>query len=250
MKKVNKLLVIGLIILLIIIIILCIIIKKINNKPKYNNLKNEIKEDIKNNKNVNNYKSKLDDSLFDDSQTYERVTSNNDQSTENNYYYISNEGDVINYIDDVVEEATNVKEKSKLTKAFETLSDFIFYNGTIKGYTFDELTDSGKEKVMNAWYKLDSYIESKYPNYKSSLKDKYQETKEIVIEKYHEINTEENRQKVKDAYEEAKETAGQIKDKASPYVEEAKEEIKEGLGETKEDYKYLYQKFKEWLSSD
>ena len=33
-------------------------------------------------------------------------------------------------------------------------------------------------KVMNAWNRLDSYIESKYPDYKSSLKDKYQQTKE------------------------------------------------------------------------
>ena len=50
--------------------------------------------------------------------------------------------------------------------------------------------------------------------------------------------------------EEAKETAGQLKEKTAPYVDEAKEQLKEDLGETKEDYKSLYQKFKEWLNSD
>ena len=181
MKKLNKLLVIGLIILLIIIIILCIIIKKLSFKPKTNNnIKTEIKDQVKPNK---DNKTKSDDSLFNDSNSYERVNSSENKSTVvNNYYYITNEGDVINYIDGVVDEATTVKEKSKLTKAFETLSDFIFYNGTIKGYTFDELSDSGKEKVMNAWNRLDSYIESKYPDYKSSLKDGVMVKKEKIEE--------------------------------------------------------------------
>lgn len=258
MKKVNKILVVGLIILLFIIIVLCLVIKKISNNSTKESTKNTTTYEEKNSGSVkknntekNSDSNKASDELFNDASTYERLEDGSSTpSITNNYYYITNEGDVTNYIEDVVDKATTVKEKSRLTKAFETLSDFIFYNGTIKGYTFDELTDISKEKVMNAWYKLDSYIESHYPDYKSNLKNKYQEVKEAAVEKYHEINTEENRQKVKDAYEEAKETAGQLKEKTAPYVEEFKEQAKEDLGQTKEDYKTLYQKFKEWLNSD
>lgn len=95
--------------------------------------------------------------------------------------------DVVSYINTVVEdtinETDNNENESKLKNAFITLTDFIFYDGTIKGYTFKELRDEQKQKIIDLWEKLDTKIESKYPNYKDSLKEKKNNTYNNLKEK-------------------------------------------------------------------
>ena len=54
---------------------------------------------------------------------------------------------------------------------FVSIVDFLFYNGEINGVTFDELTDSGKQKVLEIASKVDSAIESKIPGYKETISD-------------------------------------------------------------------------------
>ena len=89
----------------------------------------------------------------------------------------SSEEEVVSYVEEVSDEVERVVSsgednksvKEKLEDTFITLTDFIFYNGTIKGVTFDELTDSAKEKVLTAYEKIDSKIESYFPNYKENI---------------------------------------------------------------------------------
>ena len=52
---------------------------------------------------------------------------------------------------------------------FVSIVDFLFYDGEINGITFDELTDSGKQKVLEIASKVDSAIESKIPGYKETI---------------------------------------------------------------------------------
>ena len=68
------------------------------------------------------------------------------------------------------EKIEDVKETAKGT--FVTIVDFIFYDSEINGVTFDELTDSGKQKVLEIANKIDTKIENKFPNYKETISDK------------------------------------------------------------------------------
>ena len=235
MKKTNIVLVILLIILLSVVIGLVLVIKHLSFEKKEPTIKekkiNEIqKEEI----------PSLIDNVENESITPE--TNDNSQSTGgttviNNYYYITN------YIDNAVDHELEEGNESRIKSTYNVLTDFIFNGGTIKGYTFNELTTEAKEKIMNTYHKIDNYIESKFPNYKSNIKDKAIEIKDKAIDKYHEINTEENRQEVKETYED-------IKEKVSPYAEEIKDSFKEEVESAKEDYKSIYDIFKNWLNKD
>ena len=103
---------------------------------------------------------------------------NNNQTNEKTTNYSQNDETAIatfnnieEKIDDILnsENVTNAKEKIKGT--FITIVDFIFYDSEINGVTFDELTDSGKQKVLEIANKIDTKIESKFPNYKDTISD-------------------------------------------------------------------------------
>ena len=88
----------------------------------------------------------------------------------------TNEEEVVSYVSDVEArisnldaESTNTTMKEKLENTFIILTDFIFYDGTIKGMTFDELTDTAKQEILELYEKIDSKIESYFPNYKVVL---------------------------------------------------------------------------------
>ena len=99
--------------------------------------------------------------------------------------------EVVEYINNVTNEVSELnsekslsqKTKESLKKTFITLTDFIFYDGTIKGKTFKELSSEAQEKVLELYEKLDSKIESIFPNYKEEIKDTSTKTYSKVKEK-------------------------------------------------------------------
>ncbi len=104
-------------------------------------------------------------------------TSNN--NLQNKITYSDNDEIAIETFNNVNDEIDNllnsekiedVKETAKGT--FITIVDFIFYDSEINGVTFDELTDSGKQKVLEIANKIDTKIENKFPNYKETISDK------------------------------------------------------------------------------
>ena len=92
--------------------------------------------------------------------------SNNDETAIQTFNNLNEE------IDNILnsENVENAKETAKGT--FITIVDFIFYDSEINGVTFDELTDSGKQKVLEIANKIDTKIENKFPNYKETISDK------------------------------------------------------------------------------
>ena len=64
----------------------------------------------------------------------------------------------------------NLREKAK--DIFVTTVDFLFYDGVIKGYTFDELSLSARLKVLKIVASIDNKIDSYFPNYKDIIKEK------------------------------------------------------------------------------
>ena len=64
--------------------------------------------------------------------------------------------------------------KEKIATKFITLVDFIYYDEPIGNVYFKDLTASAQEKVRSILARMDTAIESKIPNYKDTLKEKYQ----------------------------------------------------------------------------
>lgn len=75
-------------------------------------------------------------------------------------------------VDDLLKKEKSEDTKSKLKGVFITLVDFVFYDGQIKGVTFNELTDAGKTKVLNLIKTIDEKIENYFPNYKENISTK------------------------------------------------------------------------------
>lgn len=177
------------------------------------------------------------------------------------------EEEVVSYVSDVEEsisnldtESTDTTMKEKLENTFITLTDFIFYGGTIKGMTFDELTDTAKQEILDLYEKIDSKIEFYFPNYKenitSSAKKGYttavtkaKELKDEIITKYKETIGEEEYNNVVSNIEEDK---NRFQDAYTPYVEKGKEigsqaieKGKEAVGSAIDKLDSWYQGFKE-----
>lgn len=121
----------------------------------------------------------------------EKTTTSNKTTTTRNvkttYRYTSkaSDDDIISYAKNTYSDISD--DKSTLDKAkgcFITLVDFIFYDGEIKGKRFDELTSSAKAKILYYTLLVDTKIDSKWPGYKDSIQDKYDDLKEKLIAKY------------------------------------------------------------------
>jgi len=63
----------------------------------------------------------------------------------------------------------------------------LFYDTTIKGYTFDELTNEAKIKVLTLALKIDNKIDKYFPDYKEIIKEKASSFKEKVALTYLEV---------------------------------------------------------------
>lgn len=83
---------------------------------------------------------------------------------------------------DTESNSSNFSDKAKST--FISIVDFLFYDGTIKGITFNELTDDGKQKVLEIANKIDVKLEEVSPGYKdkisSTTSNAYNKASEII----------------------------------------------------------------------
>ncbi len=116
----------------------------------------------------------------DDSTSSKNTQSNNSTNNTNDISetsnYSNNDEVVINSLESSLTKINNGdgSDSSFADSAkgvFVSIVDFLFYNGEISGVTFDELTDSGKQKVLEIASKVDSAIESKIPGYKETISD-------------------------------------------------------------------------------
>ena len=174
---------------------------------------------------------------------------------------ISSDEEFVTYINNVEQEVTTITEKEDVTaedqkvleNTFITLTDFIFYNGEINGVTFDELTDSAKGKVLDIYDKIDTKIESAFPNYKENIASKSQDVyanikKEIaelrdkIKDKYIDEYGQEKYDNLEQSYNESKET---LKDSAQSTYETLKDVSTEFYENTKNKAENWYKNYKE-----
>ena len=168
----------------------------------------------------------------------------------------TNDITIINYINDVEKEVTtltnnenSISTKEKLKNTFITLTDFIFYNGTINGITFNELSTSVQEQVLEIYTNIDRKIESYYPNYKETIKTTSQNIYTNVIEKANSIKEKYKEKVGEDSYNNTKEIIeedlNRLKETINPTVDYVKENSKNIYDSVKEKADNWYQNYKE-----
>ena len=140
--------------------------------------KEEFKDTVKNDTTINKDKvneeiNKKKEKVIDNSDKNSISTSNKDSNV---ITYSANDEKVINSLNETLNKVkSNVSDNAFLDSAkgvFISVVDFLFYDGSINGVTFDELTDSGKQKVLEIASSIDSTIENKFPGYKETISDK------------------------------------------------------------------------------
>ena len=116
--------------------------------------------------------------------------SNNSTSDKN-----KTEQDVVNYFNTLNSNLDNnpKNNESSIKKGFVTIVDFLFYDGTIYGKKFSDLTDSAKMQVLKAALYIDSKIDTVFPGYKESISTTankvYTKVKTSVITIYLDLTT-------------------------------------------------------------
>ena len=142
--------------------------KKINNNINVDKKDDSI--DIKEDSNVDNYLK-------------EEVQNNNynNNNIENDKDFLI---DPVAYFDNI----ENSSDENVIKEGFIKIVDFIFYGEKINGYTFEELTNEAKLKIINLALSLDKKIEEYFPGYKEKLSNStnkiYSNIKNFVVDLY------------------------------------------------------------------
>lgn len=147
----------------------------------------------------------------------------------------SKEEEIIDMFDQMDSEINELLSEENIEACMSEIGDyvatmigFIWYGEEINGITYDELSESAKEEVKEIYFKVDSSIESKIPNYKETIKDKYTVVASFLKEKGTYL---------KDKSEDyIKEKVGE--DNYNEFIDMQKDDfndVKDFLNETKED---------------
>ena len=152
---------------------------EIEEEQVNNNSSDNSNDNIDNNVTSSNNASSVSNSTTNNSSKNTQSNSSNKNDVSNNTEvntYSSNDEIVINSLESSLTKINNgsTSDSSFSDSAkgvFVSIVDFLFYDGEINGVTFDELTDSGKQKVLEIASKVDNAIESKIPGYKETISD-------------------------------------------------------------------------------
>ena len=213
-----------------------------SNKDIQNTDKVDVKVSESNSKNVEESKKSVDENTSKESTIKEENTTIiNDTKevtyTEKDNIVISEMETTLNSID-TLKVDDNLSDKAKAT--FVNIVDFLFYDGKIKDVTFDDLTISGKEKVLELASKIDEKLEEKAPGYKDSIsantKEAYNKASEVIKSGANNINDfakeklgDENYNSIIDAKDElvkyTKNALSLIKDSSSKILTSAKDKL-------------------------
>lgn len=156
----------------------------------------EFKDTVKDNTTIN--KDKVNDNVIDKKEEIINNTNTNNTNTNNSntITYSDKDTEVINSLNETLTKVkSNVSDNDFLDSAkgvFISVVDFLFYDGSINGVTFDELSDSGKRKVLEIASSIDSTIENKFPGYKETISDKasnaFNKASEIIKKGANDLN--------------------------------------------------------------
>lgn len=187
-----------------------------NNQVSYQS-SNSVEENITSNENSN-----------------DEIISNEDNNDEIIIEYFEGETREIEEI--LGSDSDNIKEK--VSEKIITLVDFLFYDGEIKGITFDELSTETKEKLLGILSVIDTKIESKIPNYKDTISDKASSALNWLKEKAKNgmVKIDEYLNSKLDNYDKIKEETSEIIDNTKDDFSEVKDILDNGFSKVKDKY--------------
>ncbi len=129
------------------------------------------------------------------------------------------EQDVVDYFEQLEVEINETYEKSG-SQVLETLQEkcahFILFMSNeeeIKGYTWSELTDETKTKIVTIFLRVDEKMTQKYPEYTEKIKQYSKKASAFITDTYQELKgksssyidekiSEEDQKEIKDAFQE------------------------------------------------
>lgn len=173
-----------------------ILIWRLSSKETFEEQRpNEVdKNEIKSNEKINTPDN--DDNNNNDSNK-ESTTNNKDIPKKEDSTSLSSKDNLViselNSSLNNINKNANDKDFSKKAKAtFISIVDFLFYDGTIKGVTFNELTEKGKTEVLKLANKIDTTLEEKSPGYKETISattsKAYKKASQIIKDSANDIN--------------------------------------------------------------
>ena len=184
-EKKDKKFILYIIIGVLIITVALLIIILINNNINYRN----DKDVTKNNEVSNSTDDGSKDIVEEDKNTEEIKDNVNSVSSDDSS---NSEDDTIEYFSNI-DKNIDTSDSNSIKSYFIKTVDFIFYGEKINGYTFAELSDIAKIKVISVALKLDNKIESTFPGYKESIstssKKIYTNLKEKLVTMYLDISS-------------------------------------------------------------
>lgn len=151
------------------------------------------KKSYKSNENI--VKSNSKSSIKFEIKTNEQETANSNEIVNDNINIDEKNADaeVLSFLNETNNNLDNSTLQEKAKENFIIIVDFLFYNGEIKGYTFDELTTKAKLSVIKIALTIDNKIDSYFPDYKEKISEKtnriYTSVKELAVTKYLDITT-------------------------------------------------------------
>lgn len=107
------------------------------------------------------------------------------------------EAAIISYFENLNTDLDAYSEDKTLSEniksGFVTVVDFLFYEGTIKGKTFNQLSTTAKLKVLQLIFTIDQKIEKHFPDYKEQISTTgnkvYTNVKAKALESYLDLTT-------------------------------------------------------------
>lgn len=155
---------------------------------------------------------------------------------------------ITNYVNDINNSIDSESIKENAIKKFIILTDFIFYDTEINGIKFNDLKDSTKKEILDIYFTIDSKIETKFPDYKESIADKYNIATNYLKNKYVEISDklkEKTMEKIgEDNYNNISETNKEITEQDKENLQIMKEKVEETTDKAKTKVKNWYEDLK------
>lgn len=166
-----------------------------SNNTSNNNASNSTSKNNSNNSSnhsSNNSSNNVTNSNNSGNNTSQNTTSNSGANNTSKETTRSADEEVLSYVNTIQTSANNGITDT-LKGGFITIVDFLFYDGTIAGHTFSELTTSAKLEVLKAALWVDDKIDSVFLGYKETISNGankvYTSVKGMIVSTYLDITT-------------------------------------------------------------
>lgn len=163
-----------------------------SNTPSSNNTSNNNASNNSSNYSSNNSSNNVTNSNNSGNNSSQNTSFNSGANNTSKETTRSADEEVLSYVNTIQTSANNGITDT-LKSGFITIVDFLFYDGTIAGHTFSELTTSAKLEVLKAALWVDDKIDSVFPGYKEMISNGankvYTSVKGMIVSTYLDITT-------------------------------------------------------------